>query len=191
MQESRGYSYPYVAISKRCLYFRTDWYVRTYITQVFTGNFCALLSPSFSRFRLQGTQEARLCPPPHVWVQAEVRGLCSRRPQSRELALFEGLRSPTPSRAGRWKPRIQYYIHWCYWLLFVSYLHNIGPPSSDCGSHGTKAIQQQPFFKLLLSLFPSSPRQLPSFLSRRRLPVDFLISRWLLPGMFLHYFLLY
>ena len=59
----------------------------------------------FSRFRLWGAQEPFPYTVAHVWARAELRGACSGRPKSRELALFQGDCVPRrPSLAGPWKP---------------------------------------------------------------------------------------
>ena len=74
---------------------------------IFCTFFCAFASsyPSatgfFRRFRLRDTQELRPnTTAAHVWVPAELRGACSGRPTSCELALFKGIafRPAGPSR---------------------------------------------------------------------------------------------
>lgn len=60
----------------------------------------------FSRFRLRGTQEARRrYTPARGWAQAGGSVACALGVQNHAgWLLFKGLRSPSPSRAGRWKP---------------------------------------------------------------------------------------
>lgn len=45
----------------------------------------------FSRLWRRSTQEARLFTTGHIWAPADLRGLCSVRPQSHEPALFHGI----------------------------------------------------------------------------------------------------
>ena len=54
----------------------------------------------FSRSRLQSTHGARLCTTAQVWVQGRLRGACSGRSKSRNLASNHGvaLRGPEPSK---------------------------------------------------------------------------------------------
>ena len=63
-------------------------------------NFSLPAAGIFSRSRLRGTQEARLYTTVQVWVQIGLRGACSGRSKSRNLASTQGI-AFRPARASQ------------------------------------------------------------------------------------------